>query len=41
MEKTKPNTIKAHMTWPGNGTGLFSKERVREDSSKEKVKKKG
>jgi len=37
----KPGLVVFYYIWPGNGAGLFSKEKIRSDEiSKEKVKKK-
>jgi len=37
----KPCLVAFYDIQPGNGAGLFSKEKIRNEISKEKVKKKG
>jgi len=39
--KLKPGLVVFRDIRPGNAAGLFSKEKIREEISKEKVKKKG
>jgi len=38
-KKLKPGLVAFYDFWPGNGVGLFSKEKIREKMSKEKMKK--
>jgi len=40
-KKQKPGLANFYDTWLGNAAGLFSKEKIREEISKEKVKKTG
>jgi len=40
-KKRKPGLVAFYDIRPGNGAGLFSREKIREETSKEKVKKKG
>ena len=37
----KPGLVTFYDIQPGNGAGLFSKEKIRDETSKEKVVKKG
>jgi len=39
QKKIKPGLIAFYDIRPGNGAGLFSKEKIRDEISKEKVKK--
>jgi len=41
QKKQKPGLANFYDTWLGNAAGLFSKEKIREEISKEKVKKTG